>query len=113
MALPVKYVTADEIRCLFNKNRYFERFQEGEFFPFVTRIGPSPPGAPGGGFSQTVRWVMLHNHSVTVAIVHQRAGDEQGNPLGRDRPDPKRLVHDGVDYRFSPRALPSLDCDES
>lgn len=110
MALPCKYVTADEIRCLFNKNRYFERFQEGEFFPRVTPIGPSPPGAPLGGMSQIVRYLTIHHPRVTIAVVHQRAGNQFGDPLGGDRPYPKRLVHDGVDYRYSPKASPSLEC---
>jgi hypothetical protein len=105
------YVTADEIQCVFNRGRYAERFQEGEFFPFVTYVGDSPPGAPRGGFSQTVRYVLAHDHKVTVAVVHQRAGDEYGNPLGDDRPDPKRLIHHGVEYRFSEDAVPTLDLD--
>ena len=100
MVLSVLYVTADEIQALFNEGDYFERFLRGEFFPEVYRIGPSPPGAPKGGYSQTVRYLTLDRRR-TIAVVHQRAGDALGNPLGSDRPDPKRLVHRGVDYRFS------------
>ena len=102
MAPVMKYVTADEIRRVFNENRYFERFQEGEFFGYVEP--PEPGSSPDA--SQTVRYVMAHNHGRTVAVVNQRAGDKYGNPLGDDRPDPKRLVHQGIDYRYSPKAKP-------
>ena len=86
---------------MFNEGLYFQRFLEGEFFPEVYRIGPSPPGSPSGGYSQTVRYLMAHDLKRTVAVVHQRAGDDYGMPCGDDRPDPKRLIHKGVDYRFS------------
>ena len=94
------YVTAEEIRRIFNENRYFERFQEGEFYGFVYERGPSELG----GTRQTVRYVMANDHSRTVAVVDQRSGDPYGNPRGGDRPDPKRLLHDGIDYRYSPNA---------
>jgi hypothetical protein len=113
MASPVKKVTAKEIQCLFNNGRYFERFLEGEFFPYVTYVGPSPGDAPRGGYSQTVRYVMAHNHDRTIAIVHQRAGDNYGTPCGEDRPDPKRLLHQGIWYRFWELAVPSLECPDS
>jgi hypothetical protein len=113
MGLPIKYVTQAEIRCLFNENRYFGRFLEGEFEAVdVEYVGPSPRGSPRGGFSQSVRWIIRGSYFRTVAVLHQRAGDKDGNPLGGDRPDPKRLIHNGVDYRFSRLAIPSLDCPE-
>lgn len=98
------YVTDAALRKIFNEGRYFERFQEGEFFGYVYPVGQSPPGSPKGGMSQTVRYVLAHDHKRTVAVVHQRAGDKYGNPLGNDLPDPKRVVHKGVDYRYSPNA---------
>jgi len=93
MSRPVIQCTAFEIRCIFNHGQFFQRFQEGWYFPYIEWRRRGRPG------SQTVRYVNADDHSQTVAIVHQR-GDEHGMPLGGDRPDPKKLVHNGVEYRY-------------
>jgi hypothetical protein len=42
----------------------------------------------------------------TVAFVHQRAGDAYGNPAPGTWADPKYVFHQGIRYKYSPKADP-------
>jgi hypothetical protein len=117
MGPPTKYVTSVEIREVFAEGRYFERWSRGEFATEVFRQGP-PLLRPGESFpdrfqKQMVLYRERGEEGRTIAAVHERAGDENGNPAEGTWADPKYVYHDGVRYRFSEEAearlLASLD----
>jgi len=100
---PEEFVNCEEIRKVFAEGRYFERFQSGEFSGKVYDLGPSlrRPGETLRKFrEQMVRYRTTTGR--TVAWVHQRAGDEWGNPAPGTWADPKYVFHNGVRYKFSP-----------
>lgn len=90
---PEKYVSADELRTMFNEGRYYERMQEGEFLPEVTDIGPSPTHFSADIRSQIVAYIDQAGR--TVAIVHQY-GYDNGDVAEGTQPDPKFLFEQGV-----------------
>jgi hypothetical protein len=104
---PTQYVTCDEIRRVFAEGRYFQRFQAGEFDFEVKDLGPplrrEGEQLPRGCREQIVRY-FERDTGRTVALVHQRAGDDYGNPAPRTWADPKYVFHGGVRYKFSTRA---------
>jgi hypothetical protein len=93
------------MREIFASGRFFQRFQGGEFLfevhdlgPALTRRGESMPSRYR---DQTVRY--FRRDGQTVAIVHQRAGDEFGNPAPGTWADPKYVLFGRVRYGFSTR----------
>jgi hypothetical protein len=98
--LSSRTVSAPHLRRLFNQGRYWERVQAGELRQRVLKDAhPSPPRAPEPicTRSQTVAYV--DTQGTRVAIVHQylRADGTLG---ASGRPDPKRLLVDGVLYKL-------------
>lgn len=102
MARPVKLVTAQHIRKLFNDGNYSARAASGEFTATVKKSKhPAAPRAkmPVCTRSQTV--VYLNRRRKAVAIVHQYLLPN-GELGASGRPDPKFLVHHGTTYQLLP-----------
>src|SRR6266536_2452775 len=99
---PIEYHDCDGLREILAAGRFFQRFQDGEFSFVVVDLGPALT-RPGESLSayreQTVRYVRSDGR--TVALVHQRAGDEYGNPAPRTWADPKYVYYGGVRHKFS------------
>ena len=95
--MPTKVVDEDELRRLFNEGRYYERMRAGEFRTVIVREYRRRGGdrRVRNTKSQFVEyWDRSGN---LVAPVHQdRRAD--GTLGGSGKPDPKRLVHEGVLY---------------
>lgn len=94
--LPARRVNKDELRQIFNDGRYLERSETGEFRTKLHAEGhPASPrvGLPLCTRSQTIAY--LDNQLNEVVLVHQYVLPN-GNRSGR--PDPKRLLLEGVIY---------------
>jgi len=89
-----------ELRCRFNRGRYWQRQQAGEFTALVGKSNPARPAAnqPPGTFSQEV-YYLDRRTNVEVARVHQYVLSD-GSIGASGRPDPKRLHINGVTYRM-------------
>jgi hypothetical protein len=91
------------MRELFAAGRFFQRFQDGEFLFEIRDLGPpltrEGESIPPGYRSQTVRYIRRDGR--TVVIVHQRAGDEFGNPAPGVWADPKYVFYGRVRHGFS------------
>jgi hypothetical protein len=97
---PIVRIDVWEMRCRFNKGRFWERVQAGELNAIVNRSKhPAPPQA-GQVHCTSSQEVSYHDAANReVARVHQYL--RQDNTLGgKGRPDPKRLLEDGVLYRL-------------
>lgn len=104
--LPSKSVSSDELRRLFNLGRYWERVQNGERYSVVLRErhpAPRESGQPPCTLSQILSYRDQTGNE--VARVHQYKRPD-GTLGGSGRPDPKRLVHDGILYRLQSRRPP-------
>ena len=98
----VNRITANKMRQLFNKI-IFPRVKQGELTPRVEWSNhPSPPKAdePHCTESQIVDY--FDNSGLEVARVHQFLRPD-GTLGASGKPDPKRIVVDGVTYRLSKR----------
>ncbi len=99
MAPPqLKRVTPGELRRMFNRGRYAERADEGEFTIQTWRDGhPSPPrsGEPFCTRSQILAFKDALGKR--VAIVHRYLRPD-GTLGASGKPDPKELVVGGVLY---------------
>src|SRR5258708_7594000 len=111
MAALTVSVTVDvwELRCRFNRGRYWERLQANEF----TENTKSRPANPAyrlgvGGLSQEV-YYMDQTTGNQIARVHQllKANGALG---GGGRPDPKELLIGGTNYHLHPGAGHAADC---
>jgi hypothetical protein len=95
---PVRVVTAQDLRAMFNDGRYWQRAKAGELREVIVRDGhPSAPKAnePFCTRSQTI--IYRDRDSRRVAVVHQYL--RQDGTLGASGvPDPKKLWRDGVVY---------------
>ncbi len=108
MSRPLKRVTKEELRNLFNAGAYWDRAQEGEFVEEIERSEEIRPTLrrklrmPHKSVSQTVAYRLPGGEK--VALVHQYV-----RPDGRIRgkPDPKYLKIDGVIH--TPHLEPSAD----
>jgi hypothetical protein len=89
---PVRIVSKDELRQLFNDQRYWERAEAGEFRQQILRDGhPSPPLAnePFCTRSQIVAYINRYGNQ--VAMVHQYRRPDGTIGL-HGRPDPKTVL---------------------
>ena len=88
-----------EMRQLFNNGRYIERVLQGELTIVTTDDRPAPPsaGQVPGTKSQMLSYRDRDNNE--VARAHQYLKPD-GTIGGSGRPDPKRLLHEGVLYRL-------------
>jgi hypothetical protein len=85
----------------FNRGRYMERLQHGEFrVGIIEDCGPPPDGCPRGTRSQSVS--ILDQRGYTVAWVHEKAGLPNGEPAEGTWADPKFLYEGGVRYVYDP-----------
>lgn len=89
------------MRERFNKGKYWERMLQGEFSSVVMHEGlPEPEIAtkePPGTVSQMVSYRDANNDE--VARVHQYLRPDK-TIAGSGKPDPKRLMENGVLYRL-------------
>jgi hypothetical protein len=90
-----------ELRCRFNRARYWQRMQAGEFIT-RTKSNPAKPasGQPPGTRSEEVYYIHPTTN-ITLARVHQYVLPG-GGLGGSGRPDPKFLCLDGVNYHLHP-----------
>ena len=94
---PEKYVTATQLRALFNNGSYYQRMHSGELTPEVTDVGPAPSRFPKTVRSQMVAY--RDQDGMTIAIVHQY-GYKNADASEGTLPDPKFLFQDGVRYKL-------------
>lgn len=87
------------MRRIFNENNVWERVQAGELIAVVleSRNAPTSSGQPPGTLSQSISYRDPNGNE--VARVHQYLMTD-GNLGAGGRPDPKRLIHNGVLYRL-------------
>ena len=92
-----KKVSAVEIQNLFNHANYWGHVKSGEFSEKLYSQGPPSPrsGEPPGTLSQMISY--LDPHGREIARVHQYLR-KNGTLGGSGRPDPKKLLHNGVLY---------------
>jgi hypothetical protein len=91
-------VSQERLRQIFNEGQYWERVQAGEFRAVLLReANPDPikSGQPVGTKSQIL--VYLDSNDIQVALVHQYFRPD-GTLGGNGRPDPKKVLKDGVLY---------------
>ena len=95
----LKIVKPDELRKLFNDGGYAHRVKAGEFTTKVIRQAPPGPKIrakePPGTMSQIIAYIDAGGK--VIAIVHQYLRPD-GGLGGSGRPDPKRLLLNGVLY---------------
>jgi hypothetical protein len=95
---PVRVVSAQELRRMFNEGGYFQRVQAGSLRVSIVRDGhPSAPKAnePFCTRSQTI--IYSERDRRRIAVVHQYL--RQDGALGASgMPDPKKLWREGVVY---------------
>ncbi|MGI8553741.1 MAG: hypothetical protein ACR2PL_23570 [Dehalococcoidia bacterium] len=95
---PLRLVSAAELRHLFNHGRYWERAKSGELQERALRSGhPSPPRAPEPLCTRSMIIAYIDTRGVKVAIVHQYLRPD-GTIGASGRPDPKRLLMNGILY---------------
>jgi len=91
-------VSAQELRQLFNSERFWERAKNSLLLEKLDSEGhPSPrdSGEPPCTRSQIIAYLDSSGHR--VAVVHQYLRKD-GTLGGSGRPDPKKLFHDGKLY---------------
>jgi hypothetical protein len=102
-SLPIQFVPKRAIRDIFNQNHYWDRARgpEREFQQKIERDVPAPPSAnePRGTRSQIITYINAVGQP--VALVHQYKRRD-GTLGGGGRPDPKFLIHQGIEYRADP-----------
>ncbi|MGC2447510.1 MAG: hypothetical protein WA477_07695 [Candidatus Sulfotelmatobacter sp.] len=94
---PVKYISATDLRILFNEGRYEDLVGYGVLSEKLIREGVPAAQAnqPPGSKSQVVAY--LDANAKQVAIVHQYLRPD-GKLGGSGKPDPKKLFHNGTLY---------------
>jgi hypothetical protein len=92
-------VTSAQIRQMFNQGRYYQRLLGGELYEDIKR--DSHPSAPAAHEPQCTRsQLVIYRDTATgekVAHVHQYRRID-GSLGASGRPDPKRLLFNGVVY---------------
>jgi hypothetical protein len=100
-----------ELRCRFNRQRFFERWQAGEF---RVEYGDAAPASPNAGQPpNTISQIAYYYDRATneeVAKVHFYLL-ESGEIGASGRHDPKRVLIDGILYRQ--RKGPAVNRDPS
>jgi hypothetical protein len=94
---PVKYVSASDLRALFNNGRYEDLVGYGVLSEKPIREGQPAAKAnqPPGTKSQVLAY--LDAEAKQVAIVHRYLRPD-GKLGGSGKPDPKKLLHNGTLY---------------
>jgi hypothetical protein len=99
---PIKRVTVAELRELFNRE-ILPKVSKGELIEIVRSEGTPQQRAnqPAGTRSQIVEYFgSAGGHLEKVAIVHRYLRPD-GSLGGSGKPDPKRILHDGI--MFAPQ----------
>jgi hypothetical protein len=99
-SFPRKRISQQEMRHLFNGRCFWERLRSGELIAQVeSENHPSPmeSGQPLCTWSQMIAYFDVTNQEVEVARVHQYRRPD-GSIGASGRPDPKRLLVDGIIY---------------
>jgi hypothetical protein len=94
-------VDAWEMRCRFNRARYWQRLQSGEFLA-RSKSRPARPtsGQPPGITSEEVYYIDRQTNT-TLARVHQYVLPGGGLGAG-GKPDPKFVRLDDIEYHLHP-----------
>lgn len=101
MGAPIQWEGQAALRERFNRGRYLERLQAGEFHVgIIEDYGPARGRAPRGTRRQMVEY--LDQQGSTVAWVHNRAGRPNGEPAEGTWADPKYIYENGTRYRHDP-----------
>ena len=88
-------VDAWEMRCRFNKARYWERAQRGELDAVLDRRNPATTGGPPNSIQE--QWFIYEPNNGPQLARISRFLDQDGNEIRSA--DPKDLVVDGIRYR--------------
>jgi hypothetical protein len=92
-------VSKETLRQLFNQHGYWEKLLSGQLKPHILRsvLASALAQQPPGTLSQIVSY--LDSQGNEVARVHQYLRVD-GTIGASGRPDPKKLLHNGVLYRL-------------
>jgi hypothetical protein len=89
---PVKIVSKDELRQLFNEQRYWERAEAQEFRQQILKDGhPSPPLAKEPFCTKSQIVAYINRYGKQVATVHQYRRPDGSIGLS-GRPDPTTVL---------------------
>ncbi len=95
--LPRQKVSSKVLQQLFNEGHYWDRLKSGEFTekPYSEGIPAHKARQPPGTTSQMISY--LDRNGREIARVHQYL-HKDGTLGGSGKPDPKKLLHNGVLY---------------
>jgi hypothetical protein len=96
---PIKRIPVEEMRRRFNDGGYWEKVQDGKWtaIPLESRISDALDQEQGQITSLMLSY--RDENGDEVARVHQYER-EDGTLAASGRPDPKRLLQDGILYRL-------------
>jgi hypothetical protein len=105
-AVPSTRVDVWELRCRFNRGRYWDRLKANELTSRTREKAADPKYNLGpGGLSQEVYYIDPHT-GVQIARVHQLLKADMSLGGGR-KPDPKELLIGGVLYHLHGGSTPA------
>lgn len=87
------------MRCKFNKGRYWQRLQAGEFIQKIKKSRHPTPESAGQVHCTSSQEVFYIDAATgrEIARIHQYLRPD-GSLGGSGKPDPKRLFHNGILY---------------
>jgi hypothetical protein len=97
---PTKKVSRTELRHIFNNGGFEERLRSGELHAIVeVESHPSPPKStqPLCTLSQILAYLDAENQKIAMVHRFKRPGSSTGGSE-TTRPDPKRVLIDGILY---------------
>jgi hypothetical protein len=88
------------MREIFNSGRYFERLQSCEFTAIILEERPASPGANEPAYTRS-RMLSYRDRATDNELARVHQYDRPDGKIGASgRPDPKRLIRDGVMFRL-------------
>jgi hypothetical protein len=100
--LPIRRISAQEMREKFNNGLYFEQTKSGQLTAVLMKDRhPSLPAA-NEPFCTRSQMVSYRNGPMEVARVHQYLRPD-GTIGASGLPDPKELYENGILYRVAPK----------
>ncbi len=91
---------ARALQDLFNEGRYYERFLDGEFIACLhDEKNPASTDEPPGTRSLTVYYMDLLGQRICLVHFYLRPDGTIGG-RGKQKPDPKMLIHEDVRYEI-------------
>lgn len=99
LSIPIQRIEVDEMRQKFNSRGYAQKVEAGEWTAIVLESRVSPNLPQEAVEIQSVMLSYRDQNGNEVARVHQYQRPD-GSLAASGKPDPKRLVQDGILYRL-------------